>query len=206
MRIISSANGNFRQMCRNLMCSATSLGYPFHAYDLGDLGFGEPLQVGEVKTTCMHKPAIVRESLESGDPVAYLDSDTLMLDRIDEIGGDYDVGITVRRPTESKLASKLSYINAGVLFFPRYNKKFHDLWAVETAAKKDDQLGLSAIINPGNEPIPCNTTLYVKGFKIQTFPTDIYNFYYFKEPLGKAKILHFKSDIRDNYRYYGVLL
>ncbi len=171
-------------------------GYHWTVFDLGGLGFGRSFPVTDEvfqSTGCyqtnfqkwpsraMHKPQVIGEFVNSAtDLVVYLDADTLVRQNIDEIVGDYDIGVTVRRPREQK---RLGKVNAGVVFFrPTSRAKiFIERWKRETQTLGNDQEALNALLA---EP-DCT---------VAEFPTEIYNWYYFPQsPPKQAKIIHYRA-------------
>jgi hypothetical protein len=200
MHFVLAANYRLRVEVQRCIASLEALGYPWTVFDLGGLGIGEPFTVIDktfhsqgIYSTCytqretraMHKPDIVRKLLDNKDPwLVYLDADTFVRRRIDEIIADYDIGITVR-PNTDQLVSE-SRINAGVLFFhiSEATRNFVDQWKQETLAVGNDQAALCNLIRKPTS-------------KISEFPVDIYNWYRFpKAPPPEAKILHYRVSFR----------
>jgi hypothetical protein len=197
MMIVTAADWRFKSSAENLRHSAKEFGYQFQAYDLGELGFGIPHIVTNDQfikngfynyalprmgwtSKALHKPAIVARALkEFNDFVVYLDADTFLCDKIDEVIGDYSVGVTVRRQEEP--CSIIGRINAGVIFFNANAIDLVSEWAELTEELKNDQQALNKL----HQKHP---------HRFREFPTDLYNWYYFAEPRGNAKILHFKDN------------
>jgi len=181
-----------------------ALDYQWTAFDLGGLGFGKPHLIqdetfksrGFYKTSykrrisrAMHKPQIITEFINSkwynhpNELIVYLDADTFIRQRIDEVIGDYDIGVTTRRQEERKLFGK---INAGVIFIriTEPTRMFLQRWTAETQQLGNDQEALASLLNNPQ----CS---------IREFPTEIYNWYYFPaSPPAEAKILHFRAASR----------
>jgi len=203
MLFLLAANERLKPFVTQCLKSLDALGYQWIIFDLGGLGFGEPYPIqddtfntcGYYKTSFkryasrgMHKPQLIMEfiknfSVSESKLVVYLDADTFVRQRIDEIVEAYDVGVTVRHPREWKLEGKS---NAGVMFF-RATKQTHlflQQWICATQTFGNDQKALNSLLaNP-----PCS---------IREFPARIYNWYYFpKPPPMDAKILHFKNSSR----------
>jgi hypothetical protein len=200
MEFILAANGLHKEFATQCVKSLDALGYKWTMFDLGGLGFGQLFPIQD-KTflshghyqTCfkrrpsraLHKPQIIADFLDSQFPddnnalVVYLDTDTIIRQRIDEIIGDYDIGVTVRRSNEWELEGR---INAGVLFLRSTVKtrNFVRQWIAETQHLGNDQEAL-------------NSLLPKQSCTIAEFPTDIYNWYYFPNPPPTAKILHYKA-------------
>ncbi len=202
MIILTAGNAKFKTMIKHSRSTAVKLGYQFFVYDLGDLGFGEKLFLpSPVKTTCVHKPGMIRKFLQTTKEfTTYLDGDAFLVDRIDEVtSADYDIGVTVRRQDEYEVSKSFGWLNAGVMFFRPGALPFIDLWEQHATDMQDDQLGFNRIINPDNLYIRPDQVLTIGAARIKTFPADIYNYYHFPEKPGRAKVLHFRS-INWNYR------
>ena len=195
LHFVIAANFRLKELAQKCVQSIESQGYEWTAFDLGGLGFGRQFAVTDEtfqthghyqtefkrrRTTGMHKPDVVAEMLNQvGGPLVYLDADTQLVHRIDEIIGEYDVGVTVRPFLEQV---RWGPINAGVIFFnPTPGAKFFvERWRKETVRVGNDQEAL--------------TNLLAGRFcRVAEFPVLIYNWYYFPDaPPPSAKILHLK--------------
>lgn len=243
MKIATAANFRMRRFASSCAESARKLGYSAVIYDLGGLGFGKPFEVDNptfrkkgyyYKITNWryalgnHKPAIIKDCLRSyKEFIIYLDADTVVMDRIDEMVGDYDIGLTVRPEWEVEKVIKNSYtddsyfiydayINIGVMCFNATEAayRFVQEWEDKIAELHDDQGAVNDMLKK-YFPLKSNQIIEREGVKIRTFDTMQYNYYYFKWPQifksysvtendikvkwQNAKILHFKSDIRPEY-------
>lgn len=168
------------------------LNYPYRIYDLGGLGkgkefFTDTLDFQNKKgfVPCSFKPRIIQDALIDYEFVAYIDTDTTVLHNIDEVQGDYDIGVTQRTKTEQERYQnnpRVGSVNSGVIFFRRTLKtlSFVDQWIRLT-----DQLGI--------EQEALNTLLKDTSLNVRHFPTTIYNNYYFDGTTRHAKIIHYKS-------------
>ena len=173
-------------------------------YDLGQLGYGTKFE-GKVSNV-VHKripskPAIILDGLSKinkDDFLVWLDADTLLMDNIDEIEGDYDIGVTVRKKKSKKIQE--AWINAGVIFVKNtdFSFRFLKTWIEKTSQRGGDQWALNELCN-----LQTNTleTISINEIKIKKFSCEIYNNFYFSENQEKAKILHYKNDVRNNYPY-----
>jgi hypothetical protein len=210
MHFLLAANAKHKSFVVQCLNSLNALAYHWTIFDLGGLGFGRPFPIedetfnqhGYYKTTYtkrrsigLHKPQVIAEFLnqksnrEDGDLVVYLDADTFVRGRIDEIMGQYDIGVTVRQPSEWVQEGK---INAGVIFFRRtlFTKLFLDRWILQTRLLGNDQEAL-------------NSLLLSPTCTVAEFPTSVYNWYYFPtKPPAEVKILHFKSSSREHNELY----
>jgi hypothetical protein len=197
MIILIAADWRFKTSAVYLKESAERFGYKVETYDLGNLGYGLPYDTrndnfinngyycvaNEIigwKSKGWHKPNIILECLKTAkETVVYMDADTVLLSPIDEITGSYDIGVTVRRSNEGQ--ARIGSINAGVVFFNPGSIDLVRAWVDLTVGYSNDQKALNELYQRHK-------------YRFKTFPTDIYNYYYFDEGLGKAKILHFKGD------------
>jgi len=200
MQFLLAANGLVKSYALECIKSLDALGYPWTMYDLGGLGFGLPFSIhsktfqtkGHYQTSfrkrtskAMHKPHIIANFLESAtDFVVYLDADTFVRQRIDEIVGNYDVGVTLRPRWEWE--KKLEKVNAGVIFLRPTDatKNFVQKWVLRTQTIGNDQAALASILR---EP----------DCVVAEFPAKIYNWSYFRNlPSSQTKIIHFKASTR----------
>jgi hypothetical protein len=202
IQFLLAANGRLKSFATQCVKSLDVLGYQWTMFDLGGLGFGHSYPIKDEtfqsqgyyqtifskRPSCgMHKPQIIADFLNTkfsnNEPgcIVYLDADTFIRQKIDEIIGNYDIGVTVRRACEWERHGK---VNAGVLFFrsTMQTRIFVNRWIAETQRLGNDQEALNSLLLSEQQCI------------IAEFPTDIYNWYYFPtSPPKKAKILHFKA-------------
>ena len=178
-------------------------------YDLGGLGFGEPLVINDENfinhgyyhvmnpksgwcSRGLHKPQMILKT-KFNDILAYMDSDAHPVARLDELKTeDFDVAVTVR---DNEDYGRMSRINAGVMFFRNTAKsrEFILSWKDRTIKIGNDQIALAEEVATGN-------------YKILELPTRIYNYYYFPSvPDQNVKIYHFKSavGVRDEFDCYA---
>ena len=234
--MVTAGDHRFRELVQRSRAQIERFGYRVLIFDLGDLGFGEPFDVGSEQfrqrgdygryqghrrpTRALHKPALIRAGLSQsgGSFVVYLDGDAVLLQPIDEIVGDYDVGVTVRPASRAARAQtevrKLDgYVNAGVLFFRPGpgTDAFMTRWERATDELHNDQAALNSLLEP-YWPLRAGVTLDVAGVRVRTFPDVLYNNYYLpkrwssyvKDPrllgwqlqLRRAKIVHLKGEWR----------
>lgn len=219
MRIMTAGNWRFAYFIEHSMKQAAKFNYPVQVFDLGGLGFGEDWSIndqsfqengyydrlngsseGSFLSTARHKPAIVEHTLKQfNDFTVYLDGDAMLVDRIDEIAGDYDIGVTTRRPSELNVSNGLKklrgWINAGVLFFNNTpgTELFLEYWKQAMTVWPDDQWALNEMLCKDlDKPLP--EEFMYRDIKIRTFPGDIYNFCYFpEEPPNGCKIFHYRG-------------
>jgi hypothetical protein len=200
---VSAANKTFEKYLLKLTQDLKKLNYNYIIYNLGGLDFGIPFD-GKVGKKSFHtipcKPEIIENALNLVDEnnfVVWLDADTIINSRIDEIIGEYDVGVTVRK-IKNKETEDMP-INAGVLFF-RKNKntmKFVNDWKQKSYKYGGDQIPLNELCNINLSDT--NQIVLRDYLKIKAFPCDIYNNFYFAKDQSHAKIVHFKSKFRKNY-------
>lgn len=226
MMILTAGDRKFKSLVQTSWNQTKKFGYSMFVYDLGGLGFGKPMTIdhrlfrengyyweldGGIRAPGVHKPRMIKDYLvnhcKMNEFVAYLDGDAILIDRIDEVIGDYDVGVTVRSPSEIEELKRIfngqprlyeGYINNGVMFFRKTEAtlNFIDHWVRETDRLKTDQLGLNRLLED-HFPVIANQIIACRGVRVRTFDTRIYNNYYFLKGEQKdAKILHFKKDRR----------
>ena len=241
MKIIVAANRRMRKFASACIKSAHKLGYSVIVYDLGGLGFGKPFTVdndtfqkkgyyrhiiGNRYSVGEHKLAVIKDCLYScNEFIIYLDADTVLIDKIDEMIGDYDIGLTIRPQWEiEKVVKKTApnsfiyeaYLNAGVMCFnpTKATYCFIENWEDKITELHNDQLAINSMLKE-HFPLKSGQLIEMQGIKIRTFDTMIYNHYYFRWPKiykrysitendikvkwQNAKILHFKSPMRQEY-------
>lgn len=218
MIVLTAANYKFKDWLSRAAKTVDAFGYKFLVYDLGGLGYGTKFEIDNLffqkkgfyssicstwKTKALHKPAIVEDCMNKYDDfIVYVDADTLITSELNLPKG-FDLGVTVRRPDEldkepvAKNREIMGSINAGVIFFNNapHVKKFVQSWKKLTLKVNNDQLALNQIINPSRRKLIPDEQFDVDDIKVLTFPTDIYNFYYFPESPEQAKILHYKNNL-----------
>ncbi|MBC8875911.1 MAG: FkbM family methyltransferase [Planctomycetes bacterium] len=137
--LLTAANGRFATWVDRWLTAVRSHDYPCVVYDLGELNQGVRFDLGDGgkrfqetgqynsifarwPVLAMHKPAVIADCLARAHRwVVYLDADCLIRERIDDVIGEHDLGVTVRRPGELRQASRdhrpfMGQINAGVIF------------------------------------------------------------------------------------------
>lgn len=196
MKIITAADKGFESHFLKMLESVKKLNYDIDVYDLGDLNYGEKYLASVSSKSYKknpNKPQYILKKLKEIKPnelLVWMDADTVLVDRIDELEKDFDfdIGVTVRR--EKKKDVQAGRINSGIIFF-RNNKNtllFFEEWNQKTQELEGDQWALNVIYEEKSKP-----------FVIKEFPCEIYNNYYFDETSKKAKILHYKTDKRRRY-------
>lgn len=198
--VITAADKNFQEFVEKCAESSKSLNYNTIIYDLGGLGLGKPFK-GKVSpkigAKIPSKPKMIMDALQSvnfKDIIAWVDADTILWQRFDEIeAGNYDIGVTVRRPKDKE--NDLP-INAGVVFVRKTNNslKFVQEWIDLCETGISDQQELNKLCNVISSDI--DSTVIRENTRIHVFPCDIYNNFYFKKPQLHAKIIHYKSKHR----------
>lgn len=203
--ILIAGDNNFSHFVKHAVEHAKQQNYNTLIYDLGDLGYGTKFE-GKVSDITHQripsKPDLILDGvskIKEGDFLVWLDADTLLVDNINSIIDDYDIGVTVRKKKSKKIQE--SFINAGVLFVRKSKRSinFIEDWKRKTAELKGDQYALNMLCDLPNNNLA--ETTKVNNAVIKKFPCTIYNNFYFKEDQGQAKILHYKSDVRSYYPY-----
>lgn len=160
MKIVTGADISMREDLESCINSIEQFGYKYIAYDLGDLGFGEPFahsgmceSVGGLwNSRGLHKPSMIARTMETNDGLLlYLDADTRIEKQLD-IDTDFDIAVAVRRPKEmtgndTQKTMRGKY-NAGVVFINNNarTKAFVQEWCRITDAIGNDQLALNMLL------------------------------------------------------------
>ena len=234
MRIVTAANHRMREFASACVKSAKNLGYPVVVYDLGDLGFGKPFTVDNDSfqkkgyyrqitpqhrySSGEHKPAVIKDCLRScNEFIVYLDADTILIDRIDEMAGDYDVGLTVRPEWEVEKVIKKkypndtyfiydAYVNAGVMCFnpTEAAHRFLEQWEYKTKELQNDQRAINDMLKE-YFPLKSGQFIETQGIKIRTFDTMVYNHYYFRWPIIYKRYSITENDIKVKWQNAKIL-
>jgi len=203
IKVVIAGDGNFSSYVKKGIETTEALGYEVLTYDLGGLGYGKPF-IGRVsdaigaKIPC--KPHIILDALHSlrdNEYLVWLDADALIIDKIDEIKENYDIGVTVRQP---KAVENIMPINAGIVFVRKTEsaKKFLQDWIELSDQDVSDQPPLNKLANVVCDDI--GKIVDRSGIKIRVFPCAIYNnFYFAKKDRPGIKIKHYKSKLRYLY-------
>lgn len=197
--VITAANEKFKDLANMTAASSRDLGYETLVYDLGGLGTGIPFEgrvFDQVGGKIPSKPNIILDALnrvDDNDFVVWLDADAILWESIDEIVGNYDIGVTVRKP---KTEENGFPINAGVVFIKKTEQalNFVHKWVKECETATSDQAVLNGLCEVTS--LDTNNIVLRNNTKIQVFPCDVYNNFYFKLPQLHAKITHYKSKLR----------
>lgn len=197
---VIAGDKNFINFVTKSVEHSKKLGYETHVYDLGGLGFGKPFSARvspKIGAKIPSKPSLILDTLlevNDNDFVAWIDADALMLDRIDEIKQDFDIGVTVRQPKQIENSMP---INAGIVFVRKTEQaiNFVNKWIKMCETGVSDQQELNKLCNVTTKDL--NTLVERNKTKIMVFPCAIYNNVYFgKKDTPHAKIKHYKSKLR----------
>ncbi|MGA3164077.1 MAG: hypothetical protein ABSD77_07795 [Verrucomicrobiota bacterium] len=235
--LITAANYALKDYVLQSMASAKSLGYELLVYDLGmdkygtRLGFGIPFPVdnesfqkdgfyvrllnGFWASQSLFKPLVVEHAMASHPTkfIVWLDADARVIRPIDDIVGDYDIGVTTRKPSVNdlwrwanaknhvweKYSQYIGELGAGVIFFAPTDaaRAFVGRWKAKTQELQDDQFALNQLINPRNEQLMHRDVLirdYTEGtLRFRTFPAEHYNCYSSRKPGADVRIVHYKG-------------
>jgi len=203
IKVVIAGDKNFEAYVKKGSDTTQALGYEVLVYDLGGLGYGKPF-VGrvsdEVNAKIPCKPHLILDALTSVDDNQYLvwlDADALILERIDEIQDDYDIGVTVRQPKNIENAMP---INAGIVFIKKTPEaiEFIKKWIELSDQGVSDQPPLNQLASVVCADI--GSTVIRDNTKIKVYPCAVYNnFYFAKKDKPGIKIKHYKSKLRDLY-------
>lgn len=218
---------SFRGVINETIKKAKEYGYKIDVYDLGSLGIGKKFHIKDetfvtkgyykeepkkgYKSKSLFKPKMMMLCMEKyNDLMVYLDGDAQLCGNIDAIeGDDYDIGVTLRGPSElesewhKEHIDIVKYVNAGVIFCNHTpaTKKFLDIWQKRTEEAGNDQMALNQLTCPDYYP-EVYSVLTIDGVRIKYFPGELYNYYYFNQGLvPNIKIMHFKADVRHFYPF-----
>lgn len=204
--IIIAADKKLKDYFNNSLQSIRKFYKDILIYDLGELSIGKKIKAETASTANQKfpkKPMIILDALEKtkeGDFLVWLDCDTILVDKLDEVfSEDFDLGVTIRNNKSKK--PQESWVNSGVIFL-KNNQKTQEIlktWALVSNELNGDQYALNKIINL-QKPKPFEKVL-VDDVLIKLFPCKIYNNFYFKDDQSGAKILHYKTDVRHYYPY-----
>ena len=207
MKFVVAANHRFKDQAMKCIYSITDLNYSALVYDLGGLGFGFPFEVKDQsfqstgcyktgftkwRSRAMHVCDVVKQAFlytEPGETLVYLDADTRLLSRIDEVEAlPFAVGVTIRPENEWPM---LGRANSGVVLFRNCipARLFVDDWSYSTTNTGSIQEGLNTTL----EKVKENDLAHV-----EEFPTAIYNNYHEpNNPPPGTKIIHYRASITD---------
>lgn len=221
--IVTCSNEATKPLLDRSLAQNSSAGYEVCVYDINrEIGIGIPFDINHKFQTgperkggkLPFKPKLIKRALvDNRRLIAYMDADAFAIRRFDEVNtDDYDVGVTMRRPSErgsTSWPSFYGFINAGVMFFNFTNSafKFIDLWDAELKNSKanSDQEALNMVVLQATDLTEYNKVFVWNGIRIKVFKCEDYNFYYWpQEPLPTTKIVHCKTDRRDAMDDWGV--
>jgi hypothetical protein len=196
---VLAADSKQRRYVNNAEKLVRSFGYECLLYDLGGLGRGIDMPLptaNEMYKNFPGKPSVILDACNrtSSEYVVWLDADTWLLDTIDEIAGDYDIGVTVRSDPGGD--ESRGSLNSGVIFVHNTPAAtaFLATWCARSLSLGGDQRALNGMcmFPPGM----VGQCILSHGAQVKGFPGDVYNNYRFDTPQAGAKILHYKSDHR----------
>lgn len=211
--IVSGANHEYREFYFKLKEDAFKLGYEFLGYDYGGLndGVAFDLELHNPKDCTKYvgkipdKPKMLLNALERVNGfVAYMDCDVRIKQKIDEVIGDYDIGITAHDPKlhsgkgiDDRYNFITCYLNAGVIFLNNTEgtKRFINEWIkkIKESTANSDQEGLTNLLRSYIPEDGWGKPYHkVAGAKVKLLPASKYNFiarYGYDEP--NPKIVHY---------------
>jgi hypothetical protein len=203
IKVVIAGDKNFAAYVKKGKETTEALGYDVLVYDLGGLGYGKSFtgrysDAANAKIPC--KPHIIMDALDyinDNEYLVWLDADALIVDKIDEIQEDYDIGVTVRQP---KAVENMLPINAGVVFVKKTQSaiQFIKQWIDLSDKDVSDQPPLNRLSSVICADI--GSTVIRNGTKIKVYPCLLYNnFYFAKKDRPGIKIRHYKSKYRNLY-------
>jgi hypothetical protein len=211
--IVTAGNHKFREHVSRSKEAAEGFGCNVVVYDLGDLGFGKPIETPEEDLkkqshgfiSCLFKHDIIEETLREHDRVAYVDGDAILTQPIDSVFDDeFDVGVTIRTVREIRQYlgnPKVGYFNSGILFVRQTPAAFNwiEQWRTRSAEVQVEQAAVNDLIIPhmswdpkSNDEPP--TFVETPGVRIRIFECLDYNNFY--KDKRRAKIIHYKNTVK----------
>lgn len=214
--IVTCANAAYDEIIKASMARNTGLGYKVRVYDIGSLGIGKPFNTNFMPVAIAErlrgrlpiKPLIILQGLkDAGVPVCWMDADAFAIRRFDDVGMDFDVAVTMRRPEErgaTRWPTFYGFANAGVIFFNHTPAAFQfiDMWIreVEMTSSLSDQEALNRLVLQATDFTEYNKVFRLGAIRIKILKTDEYNFYYWpQDPLPETCIVHAKTDRRSAF-------
>lgn len=211
--IVTAGNHKFREHVSRSRDAAEGFGHKVVVYDLGDLGFGKPVETSEDDLkkqghgfiSCLFKHDIIEETLKEHDRVAYVDGDAILTKPIDSVfDDDFDVGVTIRVVSEIRQYlgnSKVGYFNSGVLFFQQTPGAFDfiDKWRTLSATVGVEQAAVNDLIIPHMSWDPKTNNKAPKfvelpSTRVRIFECLEYNNFY--KDKRRANIIHYKNTVK----------
>lgn len=179
---------------------AAAYDYEIAHFDLTKLG---PQYEGDLISKngfipCKFKPYVILRTLEMAlDLVVYLDADVALVYPIDDLRGDYDLGVTIRSKGEIDTHTHVpdvGKVNTGVLMFYPTAIPFVTAWLETTKKTSTEQRALNEMLD-----LDCKIgTIKVQknGLRVMQFDSQEYNNTsegLIINSLNKAKLVHFKG-------------
>lgn len=204
MKVISAVFSNndrdYHNLVRNLEVSVKKLGYDFKCYQIEDDPMSRFATKDNYFAPCYFKPKVIRKALiELQEDILWLDSDCLMVERVDEILDGSDVTVTLRRGDVKKIRDLYDgYLNAGVMAF-KYNSdviKFIDSWIDYLPKSRADQDAMNQLLLNYSDMEKYNEVFKAGAVNVKILPCTIYNNFYFDTD---AKIYHIKGHLRPQH-------
>jgi len=223
MFVVVGGDRKFEPIVRLVVDQCKRFGYTPLVYDLGGLGFGTPLPIssdlfhkegiygreGNYSSRARHKPAMIADALNRIPAEArlmYLDADAVPLCPVNELDGDYDLGVTIRDDRDlrrvlrrkERIRKQLGYANAGVVLLRKNKptKRFVRRWALKTESIGFDQQAFNHCFNEGQQSLKAGDEFELDdgGTHVKCFDGDVYNWGYFPaQPPNHVRILHCKG-------------
>lgn len=211
--IVTAGNHKFRDHVSRSKEAAEGFGCNVEVYDLGDLGFGKPMETAEEDLkkqshgfiSCLFKHDIIEETLRKHERVAYVDGDAILTKPIDSVfEDDFDVGVTIRMVREIRQYlgnPKVGYFNSGVLFFQQTPGAFDfiEKWRELSATVGIEQAAINELIMPymtwdPNTKANPPTFVELPRTRVKIFECLEYNNFY--KDKRRASIIHHKNTVK----------
>ena len=151
------------------------------------------------------KPRVILDALNNWeDFIVYLDSDVRIKQPIDEIVGDYDVGITTHdvkfHTGEERYLNITGYLNAGVIFLNNTDKakEFVKRWIeyVRNSKTGSDQEALTNFLR--DYVVDWTKENHnILGSRVKFFPSPVYNYTGIRGECENPKLVHYCGTVQD---------
>lgn len=207
----SEGSPKISEMLYHLKRSTERFGYRMKIYDLPTM-FKWEKQYPEVffTTCCKYKIPFLLEVLdEVQEDILWIDADCLVMREIDfdDVLSGCDLAFTLRDLSDRHYSSTPSYdgyINSGVIFVKNNACARYFLKRVleKMIYSVFDQDAINKLLLEWSNLGEHNKIINVDPVKVKILNSREYNFFYFGEPVGDARILHFKGEQRKFYEQY----
>ena len=224
--VATGGTDGWQAMIRYQMEQVKRLGYEPLVFDLGGLGFGEPLPMRPTdleewkdripRTTHKARMASAALDLARGRDVCMLDGDSVPVRELDLSGyPDFDVAVVIRTPKElggSKYPAVTGYVSSATMFFrpTPEAREWLDCWDEAMERLGNDQWAANELIaavvgwHPEKWTRLYDRVVKVLGAKILFLRTVEWNWYYEgQDKVGPSvRVVHYGKKFRKLHPAY----